>query len=60
MKQTLMKSEIMQNGYDIYTTYWLNLGIMIAGINRPKRYRMTDKQVRLVVLTMLNRNLLGV
>ena len=55
-----MKSEIMQNGYDIYTTYWLNLGIMIAGINRPKRYRMTDKQVRLVVLTMLNRNLLGV
>jgi len=58
MKSLYSKTDIIIQANDFFETNWLGLGQLVAGSNPKKKYKMTDSQIRFIVLTLLDRNLL--
>ena len=58
--QPQSKSSILQLGSQFSSNNWLDLGKIIGGQTKPKRFKMTEAQVRFVLLALLYRNSLGI
>lgn len=57
MNGIITKADAVYMANEIYTNNWLELGDIIACRYPKKRYRVTETQLRMIALVLLNRKL---
>lgn len=57
MNNTITKADAVYMANEVYSNNWLELGDMTGEKCKPRKYRMTESQVRMISLVLLNRRL---